>query len=121
MVEVVSVGYLRRATVSAPIMSNDSKAFAQEEKHLRVPIVRAQWPAVTEYYGLTCAPVFVVDVDVCSVFFSDGYIWHKQLLSVQVALDDARHPWRNPTPENLRPAENLVSMLRFCHCRQAMI
>ena len=26
--------------------------------------------------GLSFAPVFIIDVDVSSVFFSDSYIWH---------------------------------------------
>src|SRR4030095_1618319 len=81
MVHVMSVVGLRRATMSAPISCNDAIAFAEEEKHLRVPIVRAQRPAVAEHDGLAFTPVFVIDVDVSSVFFSDGDVWHVNLPS----------------------------------------
>ena len=31
---------------------------------------------MTEDDRLTFAPVFIIDVDVSSVFFSDSYVWH---------------------------------------------
>ena len=31
---------------------------------------------MAEHDGLSFAPVFVIDVDVSSVFFSDSYVWH---------------------------------------------
>src|SRR4029077_661491 len=82
MIHVVSVAGLSRATMSAAISRNDAIAFAEEEKHLRVPIVRREWPAVAEDDRLTFAPVFIINVDVLSVFLSASYKWHKELLSV---------------------------------------
>ena len=41
----------------------------RQEEHLRLPTVRTQRPAVTEYDGLTQAPVLVIDL--CAVFGSD--------------------------------------------------
>src|SRR5205809_6970380 len=76
MVHVVSAAGLSRATMSAPISRNDAETFADEKKHLRVPIIRRERPAVTEHNRLLAAPVFIIDVDVRSVFFSDSYVWH---------------------------------------------
>src|SRR5882724_2581250 len=76
MVHVVSAAGLSRTAMSAPISRNDAETFAEEKKHLRVPIVGRKWPAMTEDDGLTAAPVFVIDVDVSSVFFSDSYVRH---------------------------------------------
>src|SRR5437762_14388465 len=76
VVHVVSAAGLSRATMSAPISRNDAKAFVDEKKHLRVPIIRRERPAVTEHNRLPAAPVFIIDVDVRSVFFSCGYVWH---------------------------------------------
>src|SRR5712691_10787476 len=78
VVPVVSAAGLSRATMSAPISCNDAETFAEEKKHLRVPIIRRERPAVTEHDGLSAAPVFIIDVDVRSVLFSDGHVWHKR-------------------------------------------
>src|SRR4026207_744125 len=78
MVHVVSVASLSGATMSTPISCNDTIAFAEEKKHLRVPIVCRKRPAVAEDDRLSAAPIFVIDVDVRSVFFSDGHVWHKR-------------------------------------------
>src|SRR5262249_6100588 len=91
------VAGLRRATMSAPIGRNDAIAFAEEKKHLRVPIVRRQRPAVTEHDRLTGSPIFIIDVDVLSVFFSAGDVWHSEFLSIQVARCDVAGPWQNQT------------------------
>src|SRR6266404_2939456 len=88
MVHVVPVAGLSRATMSAAISCNDAIAFAEEEKHLRVPVIRRQRPAMTEDDRLTFAPVFIINVDVLSVFFSCGYVWHVNLPPVYVALKD---------------------------------
>src|SRR5438093_6215094 len=76
VIHVVATAGLRRATMSAPISRNDAETFADEKKHLRVPIIRRERPAVTEHNRLPAAPVFIIDVDVRSVFFSCGYVWH---------------------------------------------
>src|SRR5438034_3174326 len=76
MVHVVSAASLSRATMSAPISRNDAETFAEEKKHLRVPIIRRERPTMTEHDRLSAAPVFIKDVDICSVFFSNSYVWH---------------------------------------------
>ena len=78
MVHVVSAAGLSRAAMSAPISRNDAITFAEEKKHLRVPIIRRERPAVTEHNRLPAAPVFIIDVDVSSVFFSNSYVWHMR-------------------------------------------
>src|SRR5215472_15778261 len=97
VIHVVTIASLSRATMSAPIGGDDAIAFAEEKKHLRVPIVRRQRPAVTEHDRLTGSPVFIINVDVLSVFFSASDVWHSQLLSIQVARYDAAGPWQNQT------------------------
>src|SRR6476620_3286226 len=81
VVHVVAAAGLSRATMSAPITCDDAETFAEEKKHLRVPIIRRERPAVTEHNRLPAAPVFIIDVDVRSVFFSDGHVWHKTVSS----------------------------------------
>src|SRR4029077_15499709 len=82
VVHVMSVAGLSRATMSTPISCNDTIAFAEEEKHLRVPVIGRERPAVTEHNRLSAAPVFVIDFNVRSVFFSCGYVWHCNFLSL---------------------------------------
>src|SRR5437773_10175833 len=76
VIHIVAVAGLCRATMSAPISCNDAETFADEKKHLRVPVVGRQRPTVTEHDGLSFAPVFVIDVDVSSVFCPCGDVWH---------------------------------------------
>ena len=78
VVHVVSAAGLSRAAMSAPISRNDAVTFAEEKKHLRVPIIRRERPAVTEHNRLPAAPVFIIDVDVSSVFFSSCDVWHTE-------------------------------------------
>src|SRR6266487_4954433 len=78
VVHVVSAAGLSRAAMSAPIIRNDAETFAEEKKHLRVPIIRRERPAMTEHNGLPAAPVFIIDVDVSSVFFSNCDVWHTE-------------------------------------------
>src|SRR4029453_3686997 len=76
VVHVVSATGLSRATMSAPISRNDAKTFAEEKKHVSVPIIRRERPAVTEHNRLSFAPIFIIDINVRSVFFSDSDVWH---------------------------------------------
>ena len=52
---------LRRATVPSPVMRNGAKSSLAKKQHLRVPVVRSQWPPVTENNRLALAQVFVED------------------------------------------------------------
>src|SRR5215467_5820346 len=77
VIEVMAFSGLCGTAVTAAIMCNHAITFRKKEEHLRIPIVRAQRPAVTEDNRLPAAPVFIKDVDVLSVFFPNSYIWHS--------------------------------------------
>src|SRR5438034_10851865 len=79
VVHVVPAAGLSRAPMSAPISCNDAETFAEEKKHLRVPIIRRERPAVTEHNRLPAAPVFIIAVGVRSVFFSNCDVWQTEL------------------------------------------
>ena len=48
--------------MTAAIMGDHTKALAEEEEHLRVPVVRRERPAMAEDDGLSCAPVLIEDL-----------------------------------------------------------
>src|SRR4029077_4938814 len=74
-----------------------------EKKHLRVPIIRRERPAVTEHNWLPAAPVFIIDVDVSSVFFSDGHVWHKRFpFSLSCTKQSATLARVNPAKSSAR-------------------
>ena len=56
--------------MSTPISRNDAETFAKEKKHLWVPIIRRERPAVTEHNRLPGAPVLVKNLR--PVFGGDG-------------------------------------------------
>jgi hypothetical protein len=53
MIHIVTVADLRRAAVTAAVVCDDTEALGKEEKHLRVPVVRRERPAMAEHDGLT--------------------------------------------------------------------
>jgi hypothetical protein len=61
-IHVISCGNLTGPTVSAPINSNTAIPVFDEKKHLTVPSVRIQRPAVREGYDRAFAPVLIVDL-----------------------------------------------------------
>src|SRR5262249_40724207 len=76
-VNVVPRGGLAGAARAPPVMRNYAEAVLREEKHLAVPSVGAQRPAVRECYDRAFAPIFVVELgavlgsdEVCHVKFS---------------------------------------------------
>src|SRR5437016_5454808 len=77
VVEVMAVGYLRRTAVASSVMGDDAIAVFEEEQHLRVPVIGRKRPAVAEDEGLSFAPIFIIDIDVSSVFFSNCDVWHS--------------------------------------------
>src|SRR5205809_411405 len=77
VIHVVPATGLGRASMSASVMRDDAIALFEEEQHLRVPVIGRQRPTVAENDGLSFAPVFIKDVDVSSIFFSDGDVWHR--------------------------------------------
>ena len=90
MVHVVSATGLSRATMSAPISRNDAVTFAEEKKHLRVPIIRRERPAVAEHNRLPAAPVFIIDVDVAPFSFPTVTYGILSFLSVELHLEMCR-------------------------------
>src|ERR1700681_1251933 len=72
MIHVMAVAGLAGPAMAAAVMGDDPIAVAQEEQHLRVPVIGRQRPAMAEYDGLASAPVLVVDFG--AVFGGDG--WH---------------------------------------------
>jgi hypothetical protein len=58
-IHLVAIEGLRRTAVAAAVMRDHTKTLGQEEHHLRVPVVRAQRPAVMKHQRLTAAPIFV--------------------------------------------------------------
>ena len=65
VIHVVAVADLGRAAMAAPIMRDNAVALVQEVKHLRVPVVGAQRPAMMEddRLGVLRAPILVEDLD----------------------------------------------------------
>src|SRR5271154_4895014 len=61
-VHVVAEIGLGRPSMATAVMRDNSISAQQKEKHLAVPIVRAQRPAVVEHNRLTCSPILVVDL-----------------------------------------------------------
>ncbi len=65
-IHLVAVEGLRRAPVAAPVVRDHAEAPGEEEHQLRVPVVRAQRPAVMEDQRHAAAPVLVENFDAFS-------------------------------------------------------
>jgi hypothetical protein len=63
MVHIVAVRHLARAPVAATIDSHDTIPLLNEEKHLGIPVVRAERPAMVDDDGLAVTPVFAKDLN----------------------------------------------------------
>src|SRR5258708_1507782 len=72
----MAVARLGGPAVASSVMSDDAIPVFEEEQHLCVPIISRQRPTMAENNGLSFAPIFIIDVDVSSVFLSDSYMWH---------------------------------------------
>ena len=59
----MAVAGLGGAAMAAPVMGDHAEALAEEEQHLRVPIVRRERPAMAEYDRLTRAPILIENLD----------------------------------------------------------
>src|SRR5262249_30967616 len=68
-VHCVAIPGLARPSVAATVMGDAAIAAGSQKQHLVFPRVRAEWPAVAEDDGLSCAPVLVVDP--CAVLGND--------------------------------------------------
>ena len=49
--------------MAAPVVSDHAEALAEEEQHLRVPIIGRHRPAVAKHDGLTSAPVLIENLN----------------------------------------------------------
>src|SRR6266478_6369814 len=76
VIHIMAAIGLSRAAMSTPVNSDDPITLGEKEQHLRVPIVRAEWPTMTEHDRLSTAPILVIYVDVGSILFSNNYVWH---------------------------------------------
>src|SRR5688572_20251615 len=72
VIHVVPVAYLARTTMTAAIMRDDAITLANEEEHLRIPVVGTKWPAVMKDDRLSGlrAPILVEDLD--AIFGRNG-------------------------------------------------
>src|SRR5258705_8729827 len=70
MIHVMASTGLSGAAMAAPVVGYDAIAVLEEEQHLRVPVIGAQWPAVREHDWLSGTPV--LEVDLRSVLNSDS-------------------------------------------------
>src|SRR5204862_2633995 len=61
-VHLITIPRLGRTAVAPPVMRDDSKTAVAEEKHLCVPVVGGEWPAMAENYWLPFAPILVIDL-----------------------------------------------------------
>src|SRR5947208_16219437 len=71
VIHVMALARLGGPAVASSVMGDDAIAVFEEEQHLRVPVIGRQRPTMAEDDGLSFAPIFIIDVDVCSVFFTD--------------------------------------------------
>src|SRR6266480_1659606 len=76
VIHVMAVARLGGPAVASSVMGDDAIAVFEEEQHLRVPVVGRQRPTMTEDDGLSFTPIFIIDVDVSAVLFTDCYVWH---------------------------------------------
>src|SRR5258708_3063105 len=70
MIHVMAVVGLGGPAMAAPVVGEHAEAFAEEEQHLRVPIIGRQRPAVAKHDGLPLSPVLIVNLR--AVFGSDS-------------------------------------------------
>src|SRR3954453_8569442 len=68
-VHVVPRRGLARPAMTATVVRDDAEALLRKEKHLAVPSVRAQGPAVRERYDQTLPPFLIINLR--AVFASD--------------------------------------------------
>ena len=93
MIHVMAAACLGGATMAAPVVGDHAETLAEEEQHLRVPIIGRQRPAVAKHDRLTFAPVLVKDLN--AVFGGDRASDRKALNSqckIYSLTVRARHP-----------------------------
>jgi hypothetical protein len=63
-VHVVAIPGLARSAMAAAVMGDAAVSVGGQKHHLVFPCVCAQRPAMAEDYGLSAAPVLVIDLSV---------------------------------------------------------
>src|SRR4051812_17705738 len=76
VVHVVTVADLAGATVATTVMRNDAIALSEEEKHLVIPVVGAERPAMVEDDRLSILRTPILVEDLGAVFRGDVFIAH---------------------------------------------
>ena len=116
MVHVVTITDLARPAVAAPVMSDDAKTLADEEEHLRIPVVRGKRPAVAKNDRLTRPPVLVEDLN--AVLGGDR-AHRRPLLRVCSMLLSAPPVARAPREQS--SCRDDICNLRYGGCRLASL
>ena len=62
MIHVMAVARLGGPAVASSVMGDDAIAVFEEEQHLRVPVIGRERPAMTENYGLSLAPILIINL-----------------------------------------------------------
>src|ERR1019366_7878554 len=75
-IPLIAFPRLTRTSVPAAIVRDAAEIVVGEKKHLVLKRVGIERPAVAENDGLSVAPIFVIEIDVCGIFLADGYEWH---------------------------------------------
>ena len=78
-VVVVALSRLTGFAEASAVIGDHPVSRIQQHRHLLFPGGAAQRISVNQYDGLTGTMVFIIDVEVSSVFFPDGDVWHGNL------------------------------------------
>jgi hypothetical protein len=81
-IHVITGPGLARAAMAPTIVCDDAEAMLTEKKHLVIPGIGAEWPAVAEDDRLTLAPILVVEIDGLGILSTDGDVGHGVLQGV---------------------------------------
>src|SRR6266446_6175996 len=110
-VHLIAFPRLIGTAMPTAVVRDHSIAALAKEQHLSIPIVRSKGPTVTEYDGLSRAPVFVVNLR--SVFCGNG--WHIALLTLTLIRpeDGVERPKTNYGTET----ENQLQKMNGGRCR----
>jgi hypothetical protein len=101
----MAVAGLGGAAMAAPVVGDHAEALAEEEQHLRVPIIGRQRPAVAKHDGLTFAPILVEDLN--AVFSGDRVHFERSYRLRAVAKSLKKF-------EKVLKSRLRVKMFRFC-------
>src|SRR5215475_14255767 len=83
-IHVIAIPGLCGTAVAAPVVGNHAVATLPEIKHLAVPIIGGERPAMAENNRLPRAPVLVIDLG--TVFYCDSR--HDSLLLLSLSISD---------------------------------